>query len=267
MADQELPTDAALAAEHGATLDRVAAELGQARRVLFITGAGLSADAGLPTYRGVGGLYDGGDTEEGIAIEEALSGDMMASRPEICWKHIRQIEQASRGARPSLGHEVMARLEQQAREVWVLTQNVDGLHRAAGSSRVIDIHGDVHRLRCTGCDAQRTVADYAELAPLPRCPECGAVVRPDVVLFGEMLPLAELAHLQAEIDLGFDVVLSVGTSSLFPYIVQPIAIQARRGGFSVEINPERTVASALVSERLPMRAALALGEIARRLGL
>ena len=267
MSELEQPTDAAAAAEHAAALDRVAGELGRARRVLFVTGAGLSADAGLPTYRGVGGLYDQGGTEDGLPIEQALSGETMAKRPELCWKYIAQVERASRGARPSVGHQVIARLERRVDEVWVLTQNVDGLHRAAGSTHVIDIHGDVHRLLCTRCDYRRTVEDYADLAPLPRCPECNAVVRPDVVLFGEMLPLGELRRLQDELELGFDVVLSVGTSSVFPYIVQPVVIQARRGGLAVEVNPGRTVVSALVGERLPMRAAVALAELARRLEL
>jgi NAD-dependent deacetylase len=99
----------------------------------------------------------------------------------------------------------------------------------------------------------------------PRCPACGAIVRPDVVLFGEMLPLEKLRTLEAELAKGFDAVFSVGTSSVFPYIAHPVVAQARRNRFVVEINPVRTVISELVSVQLPLRAAVALGELARRM--
>src|SRR5947209_5837685 len=106
--------------------------LRQSRSLLFITGAGLSADSGLPTYRGVGGLYNGRDPEEGLPIEVLLSGDCFAARPELTWKYLLQIERAGRGAKPNRGHEVIAALESRFERVWVLTQNVDGLHRRAG---------------------------------------------------------------------------------------------------------------------------------------
>ena len=91
-----------------AQINRVAARLMTCRRLLFITGAGLSADSGLPTYRGVGGLYNRGATEDGMAIEEALSGAMMDRDPALCWKYIMQIESACRGAAPNRGHELIA---------------------------------------------------------------------------------------------------------------------------------------------------------------
>ncbi|MBN1612305.1 MAG: NAD-dependent protein deacylase, partial [Polyangiaceae bacterium] len=110
-------------------LDQVTGWLEVARRVLFITGAGISADSGLPTYRGVGGLYNRGVTEDGMAIEEALSGDVFSSRPEVTWRYLRQIEAACRDATCNRAHNVIALLERGPREIWVLTQNVDGFHR------------------------------------------------------------------------------------------------------------------------------------------
>jgi NAD-dependent deacetylase len=246
-------------------LDQVASWLEAARRVLFITGAGISADSGLPTYRGIGGLYSGGVTEDGMAIEEALSGEVFSMRPEVTWKYLRQIEAACRDASYNRAHEVIAWLERGSREVWVLTQNVDGFHRKAGSRHVIDIHGDVHDIRCTRCDFTERVEDFSGLEPTPRCARCGAVLRPNVVLFGELLPVDKLELLRQELSLGFDLVVSVGTTSVFPYIAGPVIEAARRGTPTVEINPGRTEVSHVVTVRLTMGAAAACDALWARL--
>ena len=152
-------------------VDRVANALRQADSALFITGAGISADSGLPTYRGIGGLYDGETTDDGIPIEVALSGPMFHERPELTWTYIAEIERACRGAAPNRGHQVIAEFESRIARCWVLTQNVDGFHRRAGSTNVIDIHGDVHTLFCAKCREYRNeVVDYSELEMPPRCP-------------------------------------------------------------------------------------------------
>lgn len=253
--------------ELDAALTHAARLLADARSILFITGAGVSADSGLPTYRGIGGLYEDADTEEGLPIEEVLSGPMLARRPELVWKHIASIEAVCRGVRPNRAHHVIAQLEQARPRVVTLTQNVDGLHGAAGAQHVIEIHGNIHTLRCTGCRATREVRDYAGLALPPRCARCAAVERPEVVLFEEMLPLAAVSRLQDELDEGFDLVVSVGTSSLFPYIAGPVFDAAQRGTGTLEINPGETVVSGVVDVRLALGAAAALGELARRLAL
>ena len=247
--------------EIGLQIDRVVDLLRAARSLLFITGAGLSADSGLPTYRGIGGLYDGRDPDEGMPIETLLSGDVFRSRPELTWKYLLQVEQAGRFAKPNRGHEVIAAMESRFERVWVLTQNVDGFHRRAGSRNVIDIHGDLHEIRCTRCPHQQTVADYAGFSLPPLCPSCGGVLRPDVVFFGEQLPPLQLALYHAEIGRGFDVVLSVGTTSVFPYISAPVldAYHFRRP--SVEINPGDTDVSEFVTVKVPLGAAAALEAI------
>lgn len=234
--------------------------------VLFITGAGLSADSGLPTYRGIGGLYVDKQADEGIPIEEALSGGMFRRRPEITWKYIHQIARVSGGAGPNRGHHVIAEMERRLKRVRVLTQNVDGLHRAAGSRHVIEIHGDVHDIICTRCPWTLRVEGYSDVEPVPTCPDCGAVVRPNVVLFGEMLPTDQVRTLQRELDRGFGLVFSVGTSSLFPYIAGPVWSAARSGVPTVEINPGRTDVSKVVRWHLRCGAAEALGAIADELG-
>jgi NAD-dependent deacetylase len=238
-------------------LERVISYLSSARSVLFITGAGVSAESGIPTYRGIGGLYEGQKTEEGLPIEVALSGSMFRRRPELTWNHIHQIERACRGASFNRAHEILARFESCFERCWVLTQNVDGFHRAAGSKNVIDIHGDIHELRCTRCPFTERVVDYSQLAPCPSCPQCGAVLRPDVVLFEELLPPAKVALMERELERGFDVVFSIGTSSLFPYISGPVLRAAMRRRPTVEVNPARTELSELVGVRLEVGAVAA----------
>jgi NAD-dependent deacetylase len=239
--------------------------LRKASSILFITGAGISADSGLPTYRGIGGLYEEAQTPEGIPIEEALSGEMMRLHPAITWKYIHQIEASSRGASFNRAHSVLAEAERRFERVWVLTQNVDGLHRKAGSTNVIDIHGDVHDILCTRCDYGTTVEDYAQLAPLPHCPNCGAPLRPDVVLFGELLPLSKVETLERELRRGFDVVFSIGTTSVFPYIARPVVEARMRRKATIEINPGETLISEEVDVKIAMRAAEACDAIWARL--
>ena len=242
----------------------MAGVLRHARRILFITGAGLSADSGVPTYRGIGGLYDDAPTDEGIPIEEALSGAMFRKDPTISWRHMRRIQNAFRDAHPNRGHEVIAELESRS-EVWVLTQNVDGFHRRAGSTRVVDIHGDLSTLFCPACDWTAHVDDMKDSDPVPRCPSCGAVVRPDIVLFGETLDPKKILLMETAEAGGFDIVFSIGTSSLFSYVVEPVLRAVGAGHPTVEINPGLTDLSPIVRYRIPMRAAEALHAIASRL--
>jgi NAD-dependent deacetylase len=245
-------------------IDRVVGLLRPESRLLFITGAGLSADSGLPTYRGVGGLYEGGlTTTHGLPVEEVLSSAMLKRRPELTWTYLNEIARSARGASPNRGHHVLAEMEGHFADVWILTQNVDGFHRAAGSRQVVDIHGDLHRLICTRCDYDRTVGadDYAEFDVPPRCPSCGAIVRPDVVLFGEGLPMDKLNRFRGRLAEGFSAVFSVGTSSLFPYIEAPVYHARACGTPTVEINPGRTDLSDDVDIKITARAAEALDAI------
>lgn len=237
----------------------IARELGKARRVLFVTGAGISADSGLPTYRGVGGLYNDEATEDGLAIEDALSGECLAIRPEITWKYLAQIEHNCHGVEPNAAHRAIAELENRF-EVVVLTQNIDGLHLKAGSSNVIEIHGTLEERYCAHCGAE---ADAGDPAVPPRCACCGEIVRPRVVLFGEMLPGTALDRLYAELARGFDMVFVVGTTAVFPYIAEPVLLAVRMRVPTVEINPAQTCLSDSVRYYVAERAAVALPEITR----
>lgn len=234
----------------------VAQAIEWAERILIISGAGLSADSGLPTYRGLGGLYNG-HTAEGLPIEAALSGPMLQRDPALCWKYLAELGKACLGARPNAGHKAIAELQRRKPGCWVLTQNIDGYHRAAGSpvERLIEIHGKLAPLYCQSCGAEDPeLAEHLARPLPPRCRRCGGILRPPVVLFEEMLPERAIDRLYSELRKGFEVVLSVGTSASFPYIVEPVLRIRQAGGFSVEINPTATDLSDAVDVHLRGRA-------------
>lgn len=254
------------ARETDSALDQAAVMLSDAQRVLVITGAGMSADSGLPTYRGIGGLYDTDLTAEGMPIEEALSGATFQRDPALTWKYIAQIEQACRGAAPNRGHEILAELAPRFERLCVLTQNVDGFHRFAGSSDVIEMHGDIHSLSCTACGARNTVDDYSTLDDIPpRCEHCGGIVRPDVVLFGEMLPWKAVNRYERALSDGFDVVMTIGTTAVFPYIAAPVREAWQMGQGTIEINPQPTDISRFCHAIMRDRAAHMLQRLADRM--
>lgn len=242
-------------------IEKVVDILKRSDNILFITGAGISAESGLPTYRGVGGLYNGSKTDEGVPIEMALAGEMLITRPEVTWKYLMEIEKKCRQARFNRAHIIIAEMENHFKRVWVLTQNIDGFHYTAGSRKVIDIHGDMHNLLCPVCDWHKRVNDYTGLALPPRCPECGDNVRPEVVFFGEQLPIEKVNTLLMELEKGFDVCFSVGTTSVFPYIQQPVLQTKKAGRPVIEINPGETEVSPLVDIKLPWGAVTALETI------
>ena len=260
-------------------LNEVVELLKQSKRILFITGAGISADSGLPTYRGVGGLYNRDRTEEGYSIEECLSGSMLRMKPEITWKYMLQLGVSIAEHEPNDAHRIIAqwekRLAANGGKVVVVTQNIDGYHRAAGSKNVYEFHGSLGTIHCTKCswsesfDLDATILGrlkQLQQTPVPQCPKCNAMIRPRVVLFEEMLPVNEIERFQYEFDngRGFDLVVSIGTSAMFPYITAPMQIAASRGVPTVEINPIESELSRYVQIHLPLRAAEALRELEQR---
>jgi NAD-dependent deacetylase len=248
--------------------DRIVGDIAKvaktARRLGFLTGAGISAESGLPTYRGIGGLYNEMTVDEGLPIEEVLSGPMFQRTPAVTWKYLAEIEHACRGGLPNEAHRIIAALERRF-EVCVITQNVDGFHRMAGSTNVIELHGNLAELFCTACGARSTEPDFSKLRIPPRCHACGAIQRPDVVLFGELLPTAAVARYQQQLDQGFDMLFAIGTNAIFPYIHEPVMDAPRLGCVTVEINPDETVLSSAVSYRLATGAVHALRAIQQEL--
>ena len=249
----------------------LAARLRCSDSILFITGAGISADSGLPTYRGIGGLYDDRTTDEGVPIEVALSGPMFQADPALTWKYLWEIGQACQGAEPNDAHRFIAEL-QESRAVRVMTQNVDGLHRRAGTRDLIEVHGDASRLLCTGCGARSSAEEVIDgyrgrVALPPRCAGCGGVLRPRVVLFEEMLPDEVLLAFRELAETLFDLVVVIGTTAVFPYIQLPVAAALSRGLPVVEINPQATELSPLMTQHLQQGAAPALRAVREHLGM
>ena len=240
--------------------------LHDAESILFITGAGISADSGLPTYRGIGGLYDHTATEDGIPIEEALSGYVLRQHPEITWKYLKQIEESCRGASFNQAHQIIADMEKIYNRLWVLTQNIDGFHLQAGSQNVIEIHGNLYDMQCTKCSYTSKVKNYSELKEIPPvCSECNALLRPAVVFFGEMLIPEKIDILEQELSKKFDIIFSIGTTSIFPYIAGPVLQAASSGIPTVEINPGETDISYAVDYKIKATAKEAMSVIYKKI--
>src|SRR5262245_5740552 len=166
-------------------LRRAAAWLREARHVAVLTGAGISAESGLPTFRGAGGLWEGHRVED-VATPMAFERD-----PVLVWGFYNMRRAALGTVQPNAGHHALVQLETRLGEgqggFTLITQNVDGLHRAAGSCHVLELHGNLRRVRCTRCPAKADRGLEA-LGELPRCEACGQLLRPDIVWFHEALP-------------------------------------------------------------------------------
>jgi NAD-dependent deacetylase len=206
--------------------------LREARRVVVLTGAGISAESGVPTFRGPGGLWRQYRPED-LATPEAFARD-----PHLVWEWYAWRREIIAPLQPNAAHRALVALEKRTPEFLLATQNVDGLHAAAGSQRIVELHGTIWRLRCTSCAHSRDDRQVPLAEVPPRC-ACGALLRPGVVWFGEALPEKELTA-SFEAARAADAVLVVGTSSLV-YPAAALPQVARAGGaFVIEINPEPT---------------------------
>lgn len=169
-----------------------------------------------------------------------------------------QIGLAVQGRKHNAAHKVIADIEREFPRVWTLTQNVDGFHRSAGSKNLVEAHGNMHSLSCTQCVYRVMLDAFDALEIPPRCPNCTGLIRPDVVLFGELIEGPGITRLIAEVERGFDIVFCIGTTSVFPYIQAPVYQARAAGKQTVEINPCDTEVSGVVDHRLCLPASEAL---------
>lgn len=221
----------------------VAERLEDGARVLALTGAGISAESGIPTFRGKDGWWRREDPTK-LATQSAFDRD-----PSHVWEWYEYRRGLIAGAEPNAGHRALAEWES-GLDVLVATQNVDDLHERAGSRRVTHIHGSIWRVRCQRCGRESEHRCHPLPERPPRCEACGGLERPAVVWFGEMLPADPLRRVESFIRDGVDVTLVVGTEASFGYI-QGCALAARQAGaLLVEVNPSRTVLSDAVDIRL-----------------
>jgi NAD-dependent deacetylase len=236
-------------------LDAVGVLLTQARSALFITGSALTADSGVPHFRGIPGLLRR-KPEDGKLFEAALAIETLRDKPGTTWKYLLDMDIAVRAAQPNRGHEVLAMLERQLPRVAIMTVNVDRLHQRAGSKNVIEMHGALHDLLCSRCELSTRHERFDRIDLPPRCKACGNILRPDMPLFGEALPADPFTRLQAELDEGFDIVVAVGVNTMFPYLARPLLVAKSEGIPTVEIGPQHTDVSDVVDFRFrgsPMR--------------
>ena len=226
-------------------------EILKAKKIVFVTGAGISQDSGIPTYRGKDGLWKNYDPMKLATI------DAFYENPKIVWGWYDERRKNIFSAIPNLAHKAIADMEKFA-DVSVLTQNIDGLHQKAGSSRVYELHGNIIRIRCTVCDYNKEVfTDFDEFPP--KC-QCGNMLRPDVVWFGESLP--EKTWQDAMIISGScDLMIIAGTSLLVsPANTLPVFAN-ENGATMIEINPESTILSSKVDLTIREKSSVVLPKL------
>jgi NAD-dependent deacetylase len=229
------------------------AALQRAERVAVLTGAGISAESGVPTFRGADGLWRNHNAME-LATPQAFQGD-----PELVWQFYNWRRDLISKVRCNPAHTALVDLETRIAHFTLITQNVDGLHSRAGSKNILEIHGNLWKVRCTKC-RRITLDDSPDMGPLPRCDHCGGLLRPHVVWFGEALD-QDLLEQAFQASRNCRLMLVIGTSA----VVQPaasLAVEAKRAGALVaEINLETTPHSGFMDFTLLGRA----GEIVPRL--
>jgi NAD-dependent deacetylase len=219
--------------------EALVAAIRAAEHVVVLTGAGISKESGVPTFREAQtGLWANYDPQE-LATAEAFERD-----PRRVWEWYAWRRQLVGQVAPNAGHFALAALEERVPRFTLITQNIDELHQRAGSHETIELHGSLGRCRCTQCDEVTREWTEGEEAP-PACPNCGAMLRPDVVWFGEALPFDALARAVAATH-DADLFFSVGTSSVvYPAAALPLeAIE--HGAMAVEVNPEETPATMMM---------------------
>ncbi len=214
--------------------------LADARCVAVLTGAGVSAESGVPTFRGADGLWRRYRAEE-LATPEAFAHD-----PKLVWEWYDWRRQLLAKCEPNPAHHAIVRLESCCPEFLLITQNVDGLHQRAGSRSLVELHGNLWRVRCPGCETTTENREVPFQTLPPRC-ACGGLLRPDVVWFGEPLPPEAMQRAFAAAE-ACEVMLVAGTSA----VVQPAAslptVAREHGAYVVEVNPEPTPLSAMAHE-------------------
>ena len=218
-------------------------------RVLVITGAGVSAESGIPTFRGKDGYWRNLDPIK-LATSEAFARD-----PELVWQWYRERRHRIRNAQPNAAHEAIGKLAKSADEFLLVTQNVDDLHQRAGvaEGQMVQIHGDIFVTKCPRCDFEQY--DYEQEQEqgngLPTCTKCDALMRPGVVWFGEPLPASETERVDNYLRRDYcAVVIVAGTTATFGYIIDWALSASRGGGELIEINPEETPLSRFATRLL-----------------
>lgn len=209
---------------------QVRKRLVHAKSLTVLSGAGISAESGIPTFRGKEGLWKKYRAEE-LATPEAFQND-----PKLVWAWYQWRRTLIATKKPNAAHKALVALEAQAASFTLITQNVDGLHEKAGTCSMIALHGNIWRMLCTAC-GQKTENHAESLPPLPRCESCRGLLRPDIVWFGEAIAAENLSR-SLEACQQTDLMLVIGTSGVVQPAASFAAIAKEGGAFIVELNPQ-----------------------------
>lgn len=230
---------------HG-SLPEARSRIASAQAITVLTGAGISADSGVPTFRGADGLWRNYRAED-LATPEAFERD-----PRLVWEWYNWRRELIAKKEPNPAHYAVVELERCHERFWLITQNVDGLHRAAGSRKLSEIHGNIWMVRCTAC---RRVFENRDvpIQILPRCTDCNNLLRPHIVWFGESLAEEDLQRCYAALQ-SSDLCLIIGTSGVVYPAAGFASVAKEAGAFVVEINLDATPQSDLVDLALQGRA-------------
>lgn len=232
-------------------------KLSTALSVAAFTGAGMSAESGVPTFRGDDGIW------KKFKPEELANLNAFMRNPELVWEWYAARKKVIANVQPNAGHYALAEMEKLYPSFAVITQNIDNLHRRAGSRKVYELHGNIERNYCMRCGRTFTDEDVLNGGRTPAC-GCGGLIRPDVVWFGEMLPEDEWRGAERACR-SADVVFSIGTSGVvYPAAALPFEAK-RNGAFIIEINPEPTPLTEYADEFLQGKAGEILPAILREL--
>jgi len=231
--------------------EKISDQLKKAKNIVFVTGAGISQESGIPTFRGKDGLWRKYDPMTLATI------DAFYQNPKLVWEWYEERRQNILAANPNPGHKAIAELEQY-KQVSVLTQNIDGLHQRAGSTSVYELHGSIITIKCTVCDFKDTItSNFTHLPPLCKCRN---MLRPDVVWFGEALP-QDIWKSAIEQSSSCDVMVVVGTSlAVSPANLLPVYAK-QNGALMIEVNPDETPMSGTMDLSLRSSAAKTLPEL------
>ena len=227
-------------------LEIVRQRLAAARNITVLTGAGISADSGVPTFRGADGFW------RQYRAEDLATPDAFARDPKLVWEWYNWRRELLAMKQPNAAHLGIVELERRSPTFWLITQNVDGLHRDAGSRNLSEIHGNIWKVRCTGCHAVDENREVP-ISILPSCLQCGALLRPHIVWFGESL-LAEDLQQCSTVLRNCDLLLVIGTSGVVYPAAGFAAVAKDAGAFVAEINLDPTPQSSLVDVSLQGRA-------------
>ncbi len=232
--------------------------LSNASSVLFLTGAGVSAESGVATFRAVDGLWSK------FRPEELANVDAFLANPQMVWEWYQARRSVILEAEPNAGHRAMAEFQNLVPHVVVVTQNIDGLHQEGGSDDVIELHGNLRKNFCLSCHARYDDVDLLTEQKVQRCSVCDGMIRPDVVWFGELLPQDAIDRAEREVK-NASVLFSVGTSSVvWPAAGLPL-IAREAGAYVVEINPEETPLTRHAHESLRGRSGDLLPQLVEQL--